>query len=546
MGETNREWLLVRGADGAGARVELPSSPLRIGRALDNQVVLTDSYASAAHAELVQQKGRRCLQDLGSTNGTRLNGQPIPPRKPYALNDGDVIRIGDSELVYRVQVPAKNGRSESGATANGLAPAVDPAFDDGTRVLGMPSSVQPAVAPATRPPGKPVAQPAGKPARAPRRRIGVPFGRALLRLALVLVAVAALVGVAVWLLAPSRVVLLVLGSDARPDELRRGEGGRTDTLLTVVADRSPGSVGLVSIPRDLWVEIPGYGSERINTAYLFGGPRAAERVVGDTLGVPVDRYLVIGLQGVRDVVDAAGGVDIDVDVPIHDDAYPTDDYGTVVVDIPAGRQHMDGETALRYARTRHQDNDFGRMGRQQRVMVAVRSALLRPTNWWRIPAVLSAVRQTTQTDLGILDLTTLALAFGTASDEPTRLAIDLSLTQEFQGAGGAYLLRPTPLLRQRVSAFLTPTNAAVEVLNASSTTGLAKQAADRLQARGWRGVHVGDAGRSQAQTTIEARPGLSRAGQAVASALDLPRDAVRESGTLPADVDVRVTLGAGR
>jgi LCP family protein required for cell wall assembly len=363
---------------------------------------------------------------------------------------------------------------------------------------------------------------------------------------MILVAVALLVGVGVWLLAPSRVALLVLGSDARPDELRRGEVGRTDTLLTVVADRAPGSVALISIPRDLWVEIPGHGSERINTAYLFGGPRTAERVVSETLGVQVDRYLVIGLQGVRDVVDAAGGVDIDVDVPIHDDAYPTDDYGTVVVDIPAGRQHMDGETALRYARTRHQDNDFGRMARQQRVMVALRSKLVNPLNWWRIPAVLGAVREATQTNLGILDLTTVALAFGTASDEPARLAIDLSMTQEFQGAGGAYLLRPTPLLRQRVSAFLTPTNAAVEVLNASSTTGLAKQAADRLQSKGWRGVHVGDAGRSQAQTTIEVRPGLTRAGLAVGSALDLPRDAIRESGALPDDVDVRVTLGAGQ
>jgi LCP family protein required for cell wall assembly len=542
MGKTHREWLLVHDADGADTQVALAASALRIGRAPDNQVVLTDSYASAAHAELVQQQGRRCLQDLGSTNGTRVNGQPVPPRRPYALNDGDVIRIGDSELIYRVEAPPKQGRSGPVATANGQHAA----FDDGTRVLGMPSAVLPAVHPAPQPSVAPSGQPVAQPAPSPRRRIGLPFGRALRRLVLILVAVAVLVGVGVWLLAPSRVALLVLGSDARPDELRRGEVGRTDTLLTVVADRSPGGVGLISIPRDLWVDIPGHGSERINTAYQFGGPRTAERVVGDTLGLQVDRYLVIGLQGVREVVDAAGGVDVEVDVPIHDDAYPTDDYGTVVVDIPAGRQHMDGETALRYARTRHQDNDFGRMARQQRVMVALRSALLKPMNWWRIPAVLGAVRQATQTNLGVLDLTTVALAFGTASEEPARLAIDLSMTQEFQGAGGAYLLSPTPLLRQRVSAFVTPTSAAVEVLNASSTTGLAKQAADRLQSKGWRGVHVGDAGRSQPQTTIEVRPGLSRAGLAVAAALDLPRDAVRESGALPSDADVRVTLGAGR
>src|SRR6185503_449362 len=133
-----------------------------------------------------------------------------------------------------------------------------------------------------------------------------------------------------------------------------------------------------------------------------------ERVAGDLLGLPVERHLVIGLQGVRDVVDAAGGIEIDVERPIHDDTYPTDDYGTVVVDIPAGRQHMDGETALRYARTRHQDNDFGRMARQQRVMVALRNQLLKPINWWRVPAVVMAVQRATQTDLNPLDLTTVA------------------------------------------------------------------------------------------------------------------------------------------
>src|SRR5437763_15019205 len=97
--------------------------------------------------------------------------------------------------------------------------------------------------------------------------------------------------------------------------------------------------------------------------------------------------MLIGLQGVRDIVDAVGGVDVTVAEAIHDDAYPTDDYGIITVDIAAGRQHMDGETALRYARTRHQDSDFGRIARQQQVIAAVRNAMLNPVNWPRIPAV---------------------------------------------------------------------------------------------------------------------------------------------------------------
>ena len=265
----------------------------------------------------------------------------------------------------------------------------------------------------------------------------------------------------------------------------------------------------------------------------------------DTLGLGVDHYLTIGLQGVRDVVDAAGGVEIDVPRPIHDDAYPTDDYGTMVLDIPAGRQHMDGEMALRYARTRHQDNDFGRMARQQQVLVAVRSAMLRPVNWWRIPFVAQAIRQATRTDLGPLDLATLALAFGAGPAEPDRLTLDFGVVEEFRGGGGAYLLRPTPLLRTRVAGFLAPAAATVEVLNGTATAGLATQTADRLRGQGVRVVNVGNAGLTRGATAVEVRPGFRRAGAHVAVLLQLPADAIHESPLPPDGADVRVTLAGG-
>ena len=497
QGADRREWLAVRQAGLPETGVGLSSTPVRIGRAPENQVVLQDTYASGRHAEIVVHGDGRAVRDLGSTNGTRLNGRGLVAGDPHPLHDGDVIQIGDSELVYRW------------------------------------ASAAPVPAP---------------PPVAPRRRLKLPgwTGRLLLRLALAIVGLAVLVGSVTWLLAPSRVVVLVLGSDARPDELRRSEVGRTDTMLAVVAERSPAALLLISIPRDLWVSIPGHGEERINTAYLLGGPAAAERTAGDLLGVPIERHLVIGLQGVRNVVDAAGGIEIDVERPIHDDAYPTDDYGTTVVDIPAGRQQMDGETALRYARTRHQDSDFGRMTRQQRVMMAVRSKLMRPTSWWRIPAVLGAVQRATKTDLGPLDLATLAFAVGLGSGEPERLTLGVGLVEEFRGGGGAFLLRPTAALRQRVRTFLDPASAGVEVLNGSGTAGLAMQTADRLGARDVRVVSVGNAARVQRETTVEVAPGLRRAGAHVAAILDLPREGIGEGVALPPGVDVRVTLGADR
>jgi LCP family protein required for cell wall assembly len=506
MGNYRREWLLVRASGLAETRVELNGSSLRIGRGPGNGVALDDGFASAHHAELVSRDGERCVHDLGSRNGTRLNGFLLQPGTLAQLQHGDVIQIGQSEVVYLHTVESSH-----------LAPPVG-------QVLGPYSEAGPA----------PTVN---------GRQLGARVARFVLWLALLLVALVVLVIGAAWALAPPRVALLVMGSDARPDELHRGQVGRTDTMLTVVANRSPSGLAMISLPRDLWVAIPGFGEERINAAYAIGGPRVAERVVGDTLGVGVDRYLVIGLQGVRDVVDAAGGVDIDVATPIHDDAYPTDDYGTIVLDIPAGHHHMDGEMALRYARTRHQDNDFGRIARQQQVMVALRSAMLRPTSWWRVPAVIGAARQATQTDLGLLDLATLALAAGGSSSVPDRLAVGFDLVDEFRGGDGAYLLRPKPALRQRVAALLTPSGAAVEILNGSATAGLATQAADTVRGRGVRVVNVGNAAGTQRDATIEVKPGLTRAGVYVGSILGLPSDAVHESPGLPEGVDVRITLG---
>ncbi|HEX8968206.1 MAG TPA: LCP family protein, partial [Chloroflexota bacterium] len=167
---------------------------------------------------------------------------------------------------------------------------------------------------------------------------------------LVLLVVLAALGIvaAALLVTPPRESVLILGSDARPDEIARGEVGRTDTLLLLVADRSTPRLALLSIPRDLWVAIPGYAEERINAAYEFGGSQTAKQTVSNVLAARVDRYAVIGLQGVRDVVDAVGGIDVTVPQAIHDDTYPTDNYGYQTVDIAAGRQHMDGDTALKY------------------------------------------------------------------------------------------------------------------------------------------------------------------------------------------------------
>jgi LCP family protein required for cell wall assembly len=504
-------WLQVRAPGAPERRFDLVRFPVHVGRGPESDLQLDDAFVSAEHAEIGLSGDRLWVRDLGSTNGTRLNDRSLQPRTPVPLQDGDQLRLGASTLLYRA-----NGRS-----------AVAPRESEQVAETQTPGPVPLLVE----------TQRASWPGR---------LLRAVLTLGLVLGLFLLLLAALAWVLAPPRLSLLLLGSDARPDEIRRGEVGRTDTLLTVVVDRPPGGSSLISVPRDLWLPIPGFGEARINTAYALGGPTTSKRAVGDLLGLGVDRYLLVGLQGVRDVVDAAGGVDIDVPTAIHDDAYPTDDYRTLVVDIPAGRQHMDGETALRYVRTRHQDSDFGRIGRQQLLVQALARGMLQPIRWWRLPAVVAATVRATRTDLGPLDLVPLALAL-VANGEPEHLVLGPGLVEGFVGADGAALLRPTPDLRRAVNLLLWPKTARVEVLNASSSEGVARRAADQLRADGFETVRYAAATSSASTASIEVRPGAARAARRVSALLDLSPSAIHEASSLVPDIDVRVTLtGPGR
>ena len=178
-----------------------------------------------------------------------------------------------------------------------------------------------------------------------------------------------------------RVNILLLGIDQRDNKVDKGPW-RTDTMILVSIDPATRSASMLSIPRDLWVTIPGYGENRINTAhatgdirkYPGGGVALAKKTVWYTFGVPVHYYVRINFVGFEKMIDAIGGITIDVESAIHDDSYPDQNYGTMVVDIPAGVQHMDGKTALQYARVRHGRNDFDRMKRQQQVILAARDA----------------------------------------------------------------------------------------------------------------------------------------------------------------------------
>jgi LCP family protein required for cell wall assembly len=144
------------------------------------------------------------------------------------------------------------------------------------------------------------------------------------------------------------------------------------------------TVRIMSIPRDLIVNIPGYGENKVNAAYLFGeyykepggGQALSVQTVSEFFDVSIEYYLAVNFDGFRKVIDTIGGIEVDVPYTLDDYDYPTDDegdpYGTTHEHFDQGLQHMDGKTALRNARTRHADNDFARSRRQLQIINAVR------------------------------------------------------------------------------------------------------------------------------------------------------------------------------
>ena len=216
-----------------------------------------------------------------------------------------------------------------------------------------------------------------------------------------------------------RVVILLMGVDTRGTSVKNP--ARSDVIMLATIEPATNSAALLSVPRDLFVPLPNLNEQdRINTAYFWGelnhypggGPAYAKATLSWNLGVPIQKYGVIDFNGFKAVVDAIGGIDLDVPVTIDDYEYPTENYGVEHLVIPAGRTHMDGALALKYVRTRHQDSDFGRLERQQQVILAIRDKALSIGSLNKVPEVLNALGDSLQTDLTLPEILTLAKTWG--------------------------------------------------------------------------------------------------------------------------------------
>ncbi len=265
-----------------------------------------------------------------------------------------------------------------------------------------------------------------------------------------------------WTATRPRTNILVLGLDCRPDQ---GYVTRSDTLILATIYPPGPCAALLSIPRDLYVEIPDHDADRINTAHFWGeneaeggGPALAMQTVAQNFGVPVHHYVRLDFDTFRAIVDSVGGVDVIVEKPVVDDAYPTDDYGAIHIEIPAGPQHMDGETALRYARSRHGSSDFDRARRQQQILVALAHCLIEPEVWPHLPAIYQVVMDNVDTDLTTWDLLLLApTIYRVGPDGIEHRVIGPEMTDPWTTpTGGAVLLPRWEAINPLLQELFTP------------------------------------------------------------------------------------------
>jgi LCP family protein required for cell wall assembly len=263
---------------------------------------------------------------------------------------------------------------------------------------------------------------------------------------------------------------LLLGIDRRPDE----QLYRTDTVVLLNVDLRTRRGTVLSIPRDLVVNIPGYYRDRINSVYALGevekraggGIGLLRETVERNFGVRVDHWAAVDFSCFRGAVDAVDGVYLTVPERIYDPYYPTDDYGYKLVVFEPGRQWLSGERALEYVRTRYGDTDFGRMRRQQQVLAALKEQALQVRSLGALPRV-SGACSGMSSDLSLLDLVALgAQAREIRQSDIALRVIDERLAVPYMAPSGAWVLLPRwDEIRSMVRSAMPSASASVAARN---------------------------------------------------------------------------------
>lgn len=350
--------------------------------------------------------------------------------------------------------------------------------------------------------------------------------------------------------------ILLLGDDSRPGETT----ARSDTIMVARVDPETGQVWLLSIPRDTRVEIPGHGAQKLNAATRYGGPALAIETVEELLGIEINYYMTVNFTGFVEVVDALGGVYVNVETEIDDPKAATHSDDPTAAHIAAGYQLLDGVHALTFVRTRdYADADFGRMRNQQVFFKALAEQVKSAGNAIKIPGIVTAMAEHIETNMDVTDLIRTALALRDSGSENIYTAtVEGEWESPYVWPDEELMAELVQRMQSGVSfdgtstvaaATIAPGDVTVTVRNGARTqiSGAASAAASVLTGAGFAVSDIGNAGQFVYDRTLiiydeDSADGLAKA-QAVSAAMPLG-DLVASSGMYSFSTDVLVVVGS--
>lgn len=295
-----------------------------------------------------------------------------------------------------------------------------------------------------------------------------------------------------------RMNILLLGLDAgtigASEEHNRC---RSDTMMVFSIDMDKKNIKVLSIPRDTRVKIQGVGIEKINAAMAFGGPDLAVKTVRDFLGVPIHNYVVVNYKGFKEIVDAMGGVEINIEKAMKYD----DNAGNLHIDLKPGLQVLDGDKAEQFVRYRHYPGgDIDRIKAQQKFIEALAKTVLKPSTLLKLPKIINTIQENVETDMQPLEIASLA-------NFARQVGADNIETFMLPGEGKyisgiSYFIPYQSQMNEMVdNIFFDGGYSKVAVLNGNGSSGIASRIARLLEQNGFKVVRVANADSFDYETT---------------------------------------------
>lgn len=280
----------------------------------------------------------------------------------------------------------------------------------------------------------------------------------------------------------SKLNILVIGYDSSING-----PPRADTILLASIDLKTREVGVLSIPRDTRVSIPGHGVNRINAAHAFGGIDLTVQTLESFLNVPIDYYVETDFDGFARIIDAIGGVELTIKEPLH----YVDKAGGLYIDLPAGRQKLNGEEALEYVRFREElKGDIGRIERQQKFLKAMVKSLLNPDIIVKLPAIYKETRKAVNTNIPIQDISPFIHLIKDMKMEQFKTVMLPGEPKYINGA--SYWIADREKLEILVNnlirskEYITNSRYQISILNGNGVPGLANRLASEIEKYGFK------------------------------------------------------------